>query len=76
MGRRCTVDAGRGPIRSWRLKQAALGIRQADRHTAWRSGYIQSVQQLNSDGGQRAIDTPWAGVWLATQTLATGHSGN
>ena len=56
------------PIRSWRFKQAALGIRQADGHTTWRSGYIQTAQQLDADGGlARYRLTLVPGVWLATQ---------
>ena len=56
------------PIRDWRFKQAALGIRQADGSTQWRSGYIQKVQQLDADGGlarYRLSLVP--GLWLATQ---------
>jgi type VI secretion system secreted protein VgrG len=56
------------PIRDWRFKQAALGIRQADGFTQWRSGYVQKVQQLDADGGlARYRLTLVPGVWLTTQ---------
>ncbi len=56
------------PIRDWRWKQAALGIRQADGSTQWRSGYLQSIQQLDADGGLARYRLKLVpGVWLATQ---------
>ena len=46
----------------------ALGIRQADGTTQWRSGYLQSIQQLDADGGLARYRLKLVpGVWLATQ---------
>lgn len=56
------------PIRTWRFKQAAIGIRLADGQTTWRSGYIQKAQALDVDGGfARYRLTLVPGIWLSTQ---------
>lgn len=55
-------------VRAWRWKQAALGIRQADGTTQWRSGYVLSILRLGADGGLARYRLKLVpGVWLATQ---------